>query len=136
VRSEAVIERDNLRLLKNVERNAPQSIVQKNPVVEALSVLTLALLREVNVLGQNSSTANESGINLSNEVRRFEAQLIRSALIRTNGRMRPAARLLGMKVTTLHAKIKRHNIDSKELAEDTGNVRLTAKLETLVRNSG
>ena len=105
MRSEAVIERDNLRLLKNVERNAPQSIVQRNTVVEALSVLTLALLREVNVLGQNSSTANESGINLSNEVRRFEAQLIRSALIRTNGRMRPAARLLGMKVTTLHAKI-------------------------------
>jgi len=136
VRSEAVIERDNLRLLKSVDRSAPHAIAQRNPVVEALSVLTLALLREVDVLGQNSSTANERGINLSDEVRRFEAQLIRSALIRTNGRMRPAARLLGMKVTTLHAKIKRHNIDSKELAKDADAMRLTAKLETLVRNSG
>lgn len=136
MRSEAVIERDNLRLLKSVERSAPQAIVQRNPVVEALSVLTLALLREVDLLGQSSPSANERGINLSDEVRRFEAQLIRSALIRTNGRMRPAARLLGMKVTTLHAKIKRHNIDSKELAKDTDTMRLTTKLETLVRNSG
>jgi DNA-binding NtrC family response regulator len=136
VRSEAVIERDNLRLLKSVDRSAPHAIVQRNPVVEALGVLTLALLREVDVLGQNSSTANERGINLSDEVRRFEAQLIRSALIRTNGKMRPAARLLGMKVTTLHAKIKRHNIDSKEIAKDAGTMHLTAKLETLVRNSG
>jgi DNA-binding NtrC family response regulator len=136
VRSEAVIERDNLRLLKSVDRSAPRAAVQRNPVVEALSVLTLALLREVDALGQNSPAANERGINLSDEVRRFEGQLIRSALIRTNGRMRPAARLLGMKVTTLHAKIKRHNIDSKELAKDADTMRPTAKLETLVRNSG
>jgi transcriptional regulator with GAF, ATPase, and Fis domain len=136
VRSEAVIERDNLRLLKSVERNAPHAVVQRNPVVEALGVLTLALLREVDMLGQNSPTANERGINLSDEVRRFEAQLIRSALIRTNGRMRAAARLLGMKVTTLHAKIRRHNIDSKELAKDTDTIRLTAKLESLLQNSG
>jgi DNA-binding NtrC family response regulator len=136
VRSEAVIERDNLRLLKSVERSAPHAVAQRNPVVEALGVLTLALLREVDVLGQNSPTASDRGINLSDEVRRFEAQLIRSALIRTNGRMRAAARLLGMKVTTLHAKIKRHNIDSKELAKDTDTMHLTAKLETLLRNSG
>lgn len=136
MRSEAVIERDNLRLLKSVERSAPHAAAQRNPVVEALGVLTLALLREVDTLGQNSPTANERGINLSDEVRRFEAQLIRSALIRTNGRMRAAARLLGMKVTTLHAKIKRHNIDSKEIARDTDTMQLTAKLETLLRNSG
>jgi DNA-binding NtrC family response regulator len=128
VRSEAVMERDNLRLLKSDERSAPHAPLKRSPVVEALRLLTLALLREVDMLGQNASTANERGINLSEEVRRFESQLIRSALIRTDGRMRPAARLLGMKVTTLHAKIKRHNIDSKEIAKDADLVRLTAKL--------
>jgi DNA-binding NtrC family response regulator len=135
VRSEAVMERDNLRLLKSGDRGSPHTPLQKSPVVEALKLLTLALLREVDVLGQNAPTANERGINLSEEVRRFESQLIRSALIRTNGRMRPAARLLGMKVTTLHAKIKRHNIDSKEIVKDADILRLTAKLEILGRNS-
>ncbi|MDT4954412.1 MAG: Bacterial regulatory protein Fis family [Acidobacteriota bacterium] len=136
MRSEAVMERDNLRLLKIGDRSAPQVPMQRSPVVEALRLLTLALLREVDVLGQNASTANDRGINLSEEVRRFESQLIHSALIRTNGRMRPAARLLGMKVTTLHAKIKRYNIDSKEIAKDADLVRLTTKLEILGRNSG
>lgn len=135
MRSEAVMERDNLRLLKSGDRGSPHTPLQKSPVVEALKLLTLALLREVDVLGQNAPTANERGINLSEEVRRFESQLIRSALIRTNGRMRPAARLLGMKVTTLHAKIKRHNIDSKEIVKDADILRLTAKLEILGRNS-
>lgn len=136
MRSEAVMERDNLRLLKSGERSAPPVPLQKNPVVEALKLLTLALLREVDVLGQNASTHNDRGINLSEEVRRFESQLICSALIRTNGRMRPAARLLGMKVTTLHAKIKRHNIDSKEIGKDAETTRQTAKLEMLGRHSG
>jgi DNA-binding NtrC family response regulator len=136
MRSEAVMERDNLRLLKSGERSMPPAPPQKNPVVEALRLLTLALLREVDVLGQNASTLNERGINLSEEVRRFESQLICSALIRTHGRMRPAARLLGMKVTTLHAKIKRHNKDSKEIGKDGETTRQMAKLEMLERNSG
>lgn len=136
MRSEAVIERDNLRLLKSVDRSVPHGVAQKNPLIESLGVLALALLREVDALGQNPATSNERGINLSDEVHRFEAQLISSALIRTNGKMRAAARLLGVKVTTLHAKIKRHNIDSKELAKDTDAMPLTAKLGTLVRNSG
>ena len=136
MRSEAVMERDNLRLLKSVERSASHTAAQSSPMVEALRILTLALLREVDVLGQTSSIVNERGINLSEEVRHFESQLIRSALIRTDGRLRPAARLLGMKVTTLHAKIKRHNIDSKEIAKDADTMRLTAKLEMLGRNSG
>jgi transcriptional regulator with GAF, ATPase, and Fis domain len=48
---------------------------------------------------------------LQAEVRRFEAELIRSALIETGGRQRQAARLLGTKVTTLNTKIKRYKIE-------------------------
>jgi DNA-binding NtrC family response regulator len=43
-------------------------------------------------------------------VRRFECDLIRWALARTNGHQRRAARLLNIKVTTLNAKIKRYGI--------------------------
>ena len=118
MRSQAVIERDNLRLLKSVDRSAPYAAAQRSLVAEALRVLTLALFKEIEAVGQSPSIASERGLCLSEEVRRFESQLIRSALIRTDGRLRPAARLLGMKVTTLHAKIKRHNIDSREIAKE------------------
>ena len=47
-------------------------------------------------------------------LRRFETELIRSALIQTGGRQRQAARLLGTKVTTLNTKIKRYKIDIPE----------------------
>lgn len=51
-------------------------------------------------------------INLRDEVRRFEAELIRRALAHTGGHQRRAARLLGIKTTTLHAKIKRYRLGS------------------------
>jgi transcriptional regulator with GAF, ATPase, and Fis domain len=43
-------------------------------------------------------------------VRQFEVNLIRTALGRTSGSQIRAARLLGLKPTTLNAKIKRYNI--------------------------
>ena len=44
------------------------------------------------------------------EVRRFEIELINSALYRTKGNQQRAARLLGVKATTLNSKIKRYKI--------------------------
>lgn len=49
-------------------------------------------------------------LKLYDEVRKFEADLIRAALVRTAGNQSRAARLLGVKHTTLNAKIKRHGI--------------------------
>jgi transcriptional regulator with GAF, ATPase, and Fis domain len=43
-------------------------------------------------------------------VRQFEVSLIRTALGRTSGSQTRAARLLGLKPTTLNAKIKRYGI--------------------------
>lgn len=78
--------------------------------ISYLKVLVMSLLREIDLLeGVVSDLGNENG-NLQGEVRRFEAELIRSALIRTGGRQRRAARLLGTKVTTLNTKIKRYKI--------------------------
>ena len=49
-------------------------------------------------------------VRLSDEVQRFEVDLICSALSRTAGNQTRAARLLGVNLTTLNAKIKRYKI--------------------------
>ena len=77
--------------------------------IKLLKVLTLTLLRELEGVGLENSRSDE--FDLQSEVQHFEAELIRSALIMTGGRQRRAARLLGMKVTTLHSKIRRYGLN-------------------------
>ena len=79
------------------------------PRISYLKILALSLLREI-ASAENEDTQNDT-IDLQAEVRRFESELIRSALIQTGGRQRQAARLLGTKVTTLNTKIKRYKIE-------------------------
>ena len=76
-----------------------------------LKVLALSLLREIAAAENMGECEGSNSIDLQAEVRRFEAELIRSALIHTGGRQRQAARLLGTKVTTLNTKIKRYGIE-------------------------
>jgi PAS domain S-box-containing protein len=53
----------------------------------------------------------ENGIDFNDEVKRFEINLIRRALKESGGNQKKAARLLNLKHTTLHTKIKRYNVD-------------------------
>ena len=76
-----------------------------------LKILALSLLREIASAENMSEGQSNDTIDLQAEVRRFETELIRSALIQTGGRQRQAARLLGTKVTTLNTKIKRYKIE-------------------------
>ncbi len=76
--------------------------------IKLLKVLTLTLLRELEGVGVKNSHADK--FDLQSEVQHFEAELIRSALIMTGGRQRRAAKLLGMKTTTLHSKIRRYGL--------------------------
>ena len=83
--------------------------------LDGLKILAAALQRGVEALDLAVETGSEcDALSLSEQVRRFEAELIRSALIKTGGRQRRAARLLGVKVTTLHTKIKRYHIDTDD----------------------
>ena len=75
----------------------------------------MTLLNEIEAL-ENFTADDVSELNLQTEVRRFEAELIRNALVRTGGRQRRAARLLGMKVTTLNTKIRRYKIEIAKTA--------------------
>jgi DNA-binding NtrC family response regulator len=72
-------------------------------------VLAVSLLKQIETIEQRDEK-DAIELNLHDQVQQFEAALIRSALERTGGRQRRAARLLGVKVTTLNTKIKRHQI--------------------------
>jgi len=78
--------------------------------ISYLKILASSLLREISS-AEDGAVQGSDTIDLQAEVRRFEAELIRSALIETGGRQRQAARLLGTKVTTLNTKIKRYKIE-------------------------
>jgi DNA-binding NtrC family response regulator len=109
-----LIEHERLRLLKTPDSKGAHAETPSTSRLEALKVLTLALLNEIEALGQAATHGLQRSINLSDEVRRFETDLIRGALMQTGGRQRRAARLLGMKVPTLHAKMKRYQINPDE----------------------
>ncbi len=84
--------------------------------IEALKALTKLLLHEVESLEEISPSKNISKegleINLPDKVQRYETDLICNALLSVNGNQSKAAKILGVKNTTLHAKIKRYDIDS------------------------
>ncbi|MCA1616207.1 MAG: hypothetical protein LC800_19315 [Acidobacteria bacterium] len=93
--------------------------------LEALKLLILAMWRELSALEAAGAAQREgAAIDLPLETRRFESDLIRYALIRTGGRQRRAASLLGMSVATLNAKIKRYRIDADEILNHTAAMRL------------
>jgi len=86
-------------------------VVTPSPRISYLKILALSLLREIASAENTNEGQGNDTIDLQAEVRRFETELIRSALIQTGGRQRQAARLLGTKVTTLNTKIKRYKIE-------------------------
>lgn len=122
------LEFEKLRLLKGRKAvSATSSEAARHNRIEALKTLTQALLHELEALSEGSALESGDKVNLSDEVHRYEADLIRCALIRTGGRQRRAAHLLNMKVATLNAKIKRYHLDADELIHAASNVRTHLK---------
>lgn len=78
--------------------------------INLLRETVLQLLQEVESLTIVAPSGLKSGARLDEEVRQFEMNLIRTALGRTAGSQTRAAKLLGLKLTTLNAKIKRYQI--------------------------
>jgi transcriptional regulator with GAF, ATPase, and Fis domain len=79
--------------------------------LKALHDVALSLLTEVESLGNAPASRTDRKLKLHDEVRQFETDLIRIALDRTQGSQTRAARLLGVKLTTLNTKIKRYKIE-------------------------
>ncbi|HEX8263942.1 MAG TPA: helix-turn-helix domain-containing protein [Pyrinomonadaceae bacterium] len=96
-----------------------EDILKQNQL-EALKSLSLLLVREINSLDETQTALekqieSEKPICLLKEIERFEANMIRCALIRSMGKQNKAAALLGLKVTTLNMKIKRYKIDLSKM---------------------
>jgi DNA-binding NtrC family response regulator len=104
----------SLSRLKLAERPARDRIQR---VVE----LADALLEEAETLARDKDFTEEAtrlkpldilvGIDFYDEVQRFETHLIKMALAETGGNQSRAAKLLGIKATTLNSKIKLFNIE-------------------------
>lgn len=97
------------RVLPAAEVSSRNEVVLDNRL-SALREVALTLLREVESLRITEPVTLSRKVRLSDEVQRFEVDLICSALSRTAGNQTRAARLLGVNLTTLNSKIKRHKI--------------------------
>src|SRR5688572_32864555 len=100
----------NSELTLTTESNGSPEPTGKANVDVRLNTLretVLQLLEEVESLSISRPIDIKRGARYSDEVRQFEVNLIRTALGRTSGSQIRAARLLGLKPTTLNAKIKR-----------------------------
>src|SRR5262245_35893134 len=89
----------------------PSELALRN--LNSVREAALTLLREVESLRRTQQTTGEN-LGLHEEVQRYEIELIKQALHRTRGNQRRAAKLLGVKVTTLNCKIKRFGISLTE----------------------
>jgi DNA-binding NtrC family response regulator len=92
----------------DVKKERAENPASLDASIVSLKILAGALISRIESLGKDGEHSTE--LNLQREVHRFEAELIRMALIETGGRQRRAAKLLGLKATTLSTKIKRHGI--------------------------
>jgi DNA-binding NtrC family response regulator len=84
--------------------------------IDVLQKLSLAITREIGALANFQRTRNEHRpLDFFDEVQRFEVDLILRALWRAGGNQRRAAKMLGIKATTLSSKIKRYNISPESI---------------------
>jgi transcriptional regulator with GAF, ATPase, and Fis domain len=87
--------------------------------IEMLQKAALSLLKEVQTISKLEAADIVRGIKFYDEVERFECELIMRALELTGGHQVRAARLLGLKVTTLNSKVKRYRIPLPQDAPQT-----------------
>ena len=109
-----------MKLLKYAQTQNERSESEMERRVQQLVLLAKALASEVETLqaelarDNNQSTPinlDSSGIDFYREVERYEIDLIRRALGQCGGNQTRAAGLLGMKPTTLNAKMKHYGLN-------------------------
>ena len=78
--------------------------------LDLLREVLLTTLDTVESIKASYLQQSDHRLQLDEAMRQFEATLLHRALVISHGNRALAARLLGVKVTTFHAKLKRHNI--------------------------
>lgn len=124
-RAESIGSMREHQLPRPFTHGAPRPIkIAEQPVrnrVGRVMDLTKALLREVETIERDQAFNEDAsrlqtlllsdGIDLFQEVKRFEINLIKLALSQTCGHQAHAARLLSINPTTLNSKIKAYGIE-------------------------
>jgi DNA-binding NtrC family response regulator len=86
--------------------------------LEALRSQVIGLLRELDdlkrLLGPKSSRLSVEKTDLDKEMAAIEVAIIKQALLKNSGNQAAAARMLSMKPSTLHAKVKKYGIASSD----------------------
>ena len=111
------MKRNGVRVISEQDREAISSSKHKeDPFYHASQALRKALIAvsALELTKPMRPLELEASIDFYAEVSGFEVSLIRYALIKAGGKQKHAASLLGLKVTTLNAKIKAYRIDCKE----------------------
>jgi len=123
----ALMESDSLRALatQGTDKTVRLKLADRpdRDRVQRVVDLAAALLSEAETLARDKAFTDEAtrlrpldilgGIDFYAEVQRFETHLIKMALAETAGNQAKAARLLGIKATTLNSKIKLFNIQAE-----------------------
>lgn len=123
----ALMESDSLRALatQGTDKTVRLKLAERpdRDRVQRVVDLAAALLNEAETLARDKAFTDEAtrlrpldilgGIDFYAEVQRFETHLIKMALAETAGNQAKAARLLGIKATTLNSKIKLFNIQAE-----------------------
>lgn len=107
--------RHKLSLLDQLEDHESVSEDVLRRRLDVMRQIVAMLADEIDALGFVRSINIRQGIDMHDEMRRFEVHLVQSALERTGGHLTNAAKLLGINLTTLHNKIKRLNISVDDL---------------------
>jgi DNA-binding protein Fis len=102
--------RHKLTLIDALAENSPDDGASLNGKLILLKEILSSMLDQMETLRNVRAVSIRRGINLYDEVRRFEIDIIECALEQTSGNQARAARLLGINQTTLNQKIKRYNI--------------------------
>jgi DNA-binding NtrC family response regulator len=83
-----------------------------NSNLSLIKALATSLITEIDSLTIEEEELIENGkFNLSEKVREFEIKIIKSALLKTGGNQTLAAKLVGLKNSTLNHKIKTYKIE-------------------------
>ncbi len=108
---------DGQPVYPHTPENNLREAVNLNKSIEVFKEMADTLLHEVELLNHQPPPDIKRGIDFYEEVQRFEVNLIRRALEFTGGHQRRAARLLGLKVTTLNTMIKRYGVGTDEAVQ-------------------
>jgi transcriptional regulator with PAS, ATPase and Fis domain len=90
-----------------------------NQELKTLSKLALVILGEIKALESVNRINVGCGIDLSGEVRSYEINLIKMALLHSGGSQLRAAQLLGISESSLSSKMKRYKITRRPSFKNT-----------------